>query len=253
MILSIKTKAKILLIHNNYLIVLSLILVSIFIISNYDFFELRSAYYLKTESKTTKGIITKKWVSSGENDPLRMAYDFSFYLENQGEFSGTSYSKFDKFNSGDTVYIDYIPWGPSYGRIQRFEVIEKSTTTLWISGFIFLSSLTLLLFSFFDRLLLVKELRNGQIVKIDFSFVESPDWLIKRYNSLEDDWDLNDLLRKYTFSYQLTGEKKQTFSFIGIVKEKYKSKDQFGLIRKRKRPRLLTLLPETLRNSILNQ
>ncbi|MBO3699602.1 hypothetical protein [Roseivirga sp. E12] len=250
--LSLKSKLKILFIHTNYLVAISMIFIAVFIISNYDFFELRSAYYLKSESETTKGVITKKWVANDQYD-FKMAYDFSFRLDDFGEFTGTSYSKFDKFSKGDTIYIDYVPWGPSYSKIQRFELIEKSTATLWISGFLCLFSLILFLYSFFDRLSLIKELKHGQIIKIEFDFVSSPDWFIKKIYSPEDGWELNDFFRKYTFSYQLAGEKRQVFSLVRFSREKYKSKNQFGLTRKNKRPRLLVLLPKTILNSFLKQ
>jgi len=249
--LSLKNKFKTLFLHINYLVSILMVLIAFYIISNYDFFELRTAYYLKHSDSTTRGVITKKWVTS-DSGPLRMAYDFTFNVDTLGEFRGTSYSEFDKFNERDSVNIEYVIWAPSYAKIQRFESIEKSSTTLWVSGFISTCALLLFLYSLFDRFLLINELKEGQIIKIDFSFVQSPEWFIEKLDSAEEDWALSYFIKKYTFSYQLKGEKRQAFSFIDFVHEKYKSKDQFGIIRKGKRPRLFILLPKTVRNSIID-
>lgn len=242
-----KTKAAIILLNINYLVACLLFLLCFYLISNYDFFELRASYYLKKDKQVTWGQIDKKWELNGSKDDygtLRYGYNFSFPVEDMGRFNGTSYSYYDGLKKSDSVRIEYVPWAPSYSRITRFDIIEKSDTTLYVSGSFFIATLLYLLYSIYCRTVLISYLKRGQIIPIEFHFADHIDWLIPDFDSW--DWSWRDHVAKMTYSYQIPGEKKCQFAIIRLKRDKFYLPSHLGITRKKKRPLLLTFLPKSV-------
>lgn len=244
-----KTKAAIILLNSNYLVVCLLFLLCFYLISNYDFFELRTSYYLKKDKQLTWGQVDKKWALNGSKDDhgtLRFGYNFSFLTEDMGRFKGTSYSYYDGLKKSDSVRVEYVPWAPSYSRITRFDIIEKSNTTLYVSGIFFLSTILFFLYSLYRRLVLISLLKKGQIVPVQFHFADHIDWLIPDFNDWSSEWSWRDHVTKMTYSYKLEGEKKQQFGIIRFKLDKLYLPSHLGITRINKRPLLLTFLPKSV-------
>lgn len=168
--ISLKTKFGVFFFDYNHLILVFMFFMGYVIINRYDPFELRSDYYLSKDKARVQGVLSKKWEAetTSEHDVIKLGYDFSFVLPDRGTFKGTSYSKFNKFNEGDSVLIEYVPDAPSYSRIIRFDVIAHSKLALRISltlftvGFLwFLASIV----KFSRRLSLLK---SGELKKVKF-------------------------------------------------------------------------------------
>lgn len=244
--ISLKTKLLIFLFDYNHLMVLLMLFWGYVFLHKYDPFELRSEYYLSKSYKKVWGTLDQKWETehTASNGLYKLGYDFSFILPEKGTFKGTSYSKFNKFNKGDSVTIEYVPDAPSYARIIKLDVIPRSKFSLWI-GLTFLTTGLLWFFSsiikFSRRLNLLK---NGKLRKVRFvnhqpikSIITKSDISEERYNTG---------FRKYY--YAGTG-KKERYHHVSLLRyNRLMEKEQFvltlneGTILLNRFPKMLTTL-----------
>lgn len=168
--ISFTTKLLVFILDYNHLMLLMMIFWAHVFLHKYDPFELRSEYYLSKSYKKVWGTLDQKWETehTASNGLYKLGYDFSFVIPEKGTFKGTSYSKFNKFDKGDSITIEYVPDAPSYARIIKLDVMPRSKLSLWI-GLTFLTTGLLWFFSslikFSRRLNLLK---NGELRKVKF-------------------------------------------------------------------------------------
>ena len=150
-----KTSTKLLLylLDTRHFICLISFSIGFSLFNSFDQEGLRAERLLKKESKSIWGILDHKWYT-GKSD--RYGYDFSFVLPNQGEFKGTSYHYFDKFNLRDSVRIEYYPPNPNYARIIKMKTEEQSKWKWYSSLFLMFTGAVVLLRSLWKRSGLVK-------------------------------------------------------------------------------------------------
>ncbi len=248
--INIKTKLLVFLLDYNHLMVLVMIFWAHVFLHKYDPFELRSEYYLSKSYKKVRGVLDKKWESDhlANNGLFKRGYDFSFILPEKGTFKGTSYSKFNKFNKGDSVTIEYVPDAPSYARIIKLDVMPRSKVSLWI-GLTFLTTSFLWFFSsiikFSRRLNLLK---NGKLRKVRFVNHQPVKSIIPKSDISEERYTTG--FRKY---YYAGTRKKEHYHHVSLLRyNRLKEKEQFLLTRDN-RTILLNRFPKMLTNLILKQ
>lgn len=205
---------------------------------------LKSERLLNKEYKSTWGILDHKWYT-GQSD--QYAYDFSFVLPDLGEYKGTSYNYFDKFNLGDSVRIEYYPPNPNYARIIKMKAVEQSRWIWYGSLLMILAGIGFSLWALWKRYCLIKMCKPNCLIPIQFKGSRLVQWLI--YPPIDRE--------RYDFfkvvSFQIPSKKETQDVWAWMYQKRIEKQNQFGLINENGWFFPLNLLPKFLAESIIKQ